>query len=162
MKFIYGILVLLVISTFFSCNPPSNKNGQETNTAKIKENNSQKEKNDIKILNVLSTTNLFSEPTTKSAKIINQKLSNITGETEYVSIDKSCKVVIINEKDNWYKIKVVDPYWLSESHIGWCKSEYIENINNIEEIEIEKDKDYTILYRNKIGQCENIYIYYKN
>lgn len=39
-----------------------------------------------------------------------------------------------------------------------------DNIDNIvkEEIKIEINNDYVILHKNVIGQCENIYIYYKS
>jgi hypothetical protein len=58
-------------------------------------------------------------------KVVNKKATEILKKTIYVSVDYTCKVRIATEKDGWSKITVVEPDYLSTSHIGWIKTENI-------------------------------------
>lgn len=42
-------------------------------------------------------------------------------------INYMCKVVILEEKDDWIKIQVVEPQKLKQNYIGWISRKYIEN-----------------------------------
>lgn len=64
-------------------------------------------------------------PGKKFEKIINEKATEAMHETQYATVDNSCKVREDETKDGWSKIVVVDPDWLSESHQGWIESKYI-------------------------------------
>jgi hypothetical protein len=58
-------------------------------------------------------------------KIINEKATEVMHQTQYATVDYSCKVREDDIKDDWSKIVVVDPDWLSDSHQGWIESKYI-------------------------------------
>jgi hypothetical protein len=64
-------------------------------------------------------------PGEKFDKIINQKATEIMHNTQYATVDYSCKVREDESKDGWSKIVVVVPDWLSISHKGWIESKYI-------------------------------------
>lgn len=68
-------------------------------------------------------------------KLVNQKATEILHKTQYASVDYTCKVEAIEEKNGWTKIIVVEPNWLSESHQGWIETKYIlKNKNQDSEI----------------------------
>lgn len=83
-------------------------------------------------------------------KIINTKATGALGKTEYCQVDYTTKVKIIEESGEWTKIQVVEPEWLSSSHIGWIPTKNIIKTkeNNVlaeldlSEYEIIKTKHY--------------------
>ena len=58
-------------------------------------------------------------PSEKFDRIVNEKASSVSTVTQYIQVDYSVKVIIIETNGNWSKIKVVDPSWLTDTHIGW-------------------------------------------
>ncbi len=64
-------------------------------------------------------------PREESEKLINERATEAFGETQYCQVDHSTKVEVLETKDDWSKIKVVEPHWLSESHQGWIPSSYL-------------------------------------
>ena len=64
-------------------------------------------------------------------KIINTKATEALNETHYLTLDNSCKVVIEEENGEWARIRVVDPYWLGDSHKGWVP---LKNIRKTEKV----------------------------
>lgn len=124
----------------------------------------QKEESKPVVCNVKSTSNLYAEPKSGFSKIINQKATKALGEVYYLSVDSSCKVIILEEQNGWAKIQVVEPDWLSSSHIGWVKSSIIENPADVpmDNSVYEENKDYQVLYNSKIGNTNNFHIYLLN
>ncbi len=111
---------------------------------------------EIQIYNVNTSSDLYSEPSSKSAKLINQKATQALGEVMYLSIDKSCKVKILETNGGWSKIQVTDPTWLTSTHIGWVKSSVIAIPQAGTPIEkFHENKDYQILYSNSQGGVIN-------
>lgn len=104
MKYFLTLFSLLLL--LGGCN-----NSNTTNTESIAEENT-------KIYTVIEDIDIRTEPSSSSAKLINEKASSITGETEYCSVDKSVKMNIVEVKGDWSKIKVTEPEWLADTYNG--------------------------------------------
>lgn len=65
------------------------------------------------------------KPSNKADKVVNKKATQALGETQYCEVDYSTKVEVLEKKDNWVKIKVVEPDWLSDTYIGWIPSNFL-------------------------------------
>ncbi|MGH1517752.1 hypothetical protein [Chryseobacterium sp. JK1] len=65
-------------------------------------------------------------------KLINQKATDALGETNYMQVDYTCLVSIEEEKNNWAKVRVVDPSYLSTTHYGWIPLKNIVQNNDNE------------------------------
>lgn len=114
-------------------------------------------KPEIKIYNVKTPSDIYSEPSSKSAKLINQKATQALGEVIYLSIDNSCKVKILETNGDWSKIQVTDPTWLTSTHIGWVKSNVIAIPQEGAPIEkFHENKDYQIFYSFSQGGVTNL------
>ncbi len=61
-------------------------------------------------------------PSENSEKLINQKATQMLKKTQYLMIDNSVTVTEECSKDGWSRIRVKDPDWLQNSHIGWVQS----------------------------------------
>jgi hypothetical protein len=58
-------------------------------------------------------------------KRINKKATEALGETHYAQVDNTVKVIIEETNGGWSKVKVVEPDWLSTSHVGWIPTKNI-------------------------------------
>lgn len=65
---------------------------------------------------------LRSAPNAKSEKLINQKATQILKTTQYLTIDNTVTVVEECTKGEWSRVRVKEPDWLQNSHIGWAQS----------------------------------------
>lgn len=65
---------------------------------------------------------LRSAPSPKSEKLINQKATKILKTTQYLTIDNTVTVIEECKQGEWSRIRVKEPDWLRNSHIGWVKS----------------------------------------
>lgn len=121
-------LLIFILSTFafgllYSCgSSKSNKsNDESTNLENVVE--------EVSDPNVFSISGediyIRKGPGNNYSKIVNQKATEVTHNTEYLTVDNSCKVRVEDEKNGWSKIVVVDPDWLTESHQGWIESKFI-------------------------------------
>lgn len=151
----YTFLVGLVLITITSCGTTTSKN--ESAASQVIE----EPQNLPVILGVLESTNLYSEPSYTSTKLINKKATEALGETYYLSIDESCRVLILEETETWCKIQVTTPDWLRNSHIGWCEKKFIEYKNEEKNVIVELGKDYSVLDSVYLSGCYNVYIHYK-
>ena len=61
-------------------------------------------------------------PEDNGKKLVNEKATRTLGGTHYCQVDSSTMVVVLETKDEWSKIQVVRPEWLSETHVGWIPS----------------------------------------
>lgn len=68
---------------------------------------------------------LRSGPGEQFEKIINKKASQVMNKIHYAEVDKSVIVVVDDVKDQWSKIRVIEPDWLTGSHIGWVPTKYL-------------------------------------
>lgn len=112
------------------------------------------------ICQVLRSSELFAEPKDGAEKLINQKSTQLLGEVDYLSIDRSCKVKILEEQDGWVKIQVTEPDWLTSSHIGWVKRNIVAMPSEIKEDTsvYEENKDYQVMYEKTIGTMLNVHV----
>lgn len=65
---------------------------------------------------------LRSAPNAKSAKLINQKSTQIMKSTQYLTIDNTVTVAEECNQGDWSRVRVTEPDWLRDSHIGWVPS----------------------------------------
>jgi hypothetical protein len=95
--------------------------------------------------------------------IVNEKASEAIGITEYCQVDNSVKVVVLETKEKWTKIKVVEPEWLSDSHVGWILSKSIitEKDQKAQEIGKLNSKDYQILITDHRPAVQNFHVWLK-
>jgi len=107
----YNILSALVAIIISSCVNPRSK--EESN---IKDQ-SVLQKQKI-FYSVNENTFLLTSPSESAAKIVDS-LNSSPIHNEYYTIDSTVKIIIIGEKNNWKKVKVVEPVWLAERYIGW-------------------------------------------
>lgn len=151
MRFLSLLFILLV---FIGCD--ITENTSETETITSTESIDKK----VIIYEVVKVSDLYSEPNLQSTKLVNQKATEQLGKLYYMSIDKSCKVSVIDTVDGWSKIQVTEPYWLADSHIGWVQNEVIRdtNLKKEEVCLFEENKDYQVLYSKEQGRVINYHI----
>lgn len=118
-------ILFFIILAFFSCKTETQNNELETTIIQadsIPDNTAVESKiSGIKGEDIV----LRKGPGEKANKIINEKATQVLGETQYCEVDYSTKVEILETDGNWVKIKVVDPEWLLDSHVGWILSKYL-------------------------------------
>lgn len=104
------------------------------------------------ICNVIKTSDLYSEPSLKSPKLVNRTATELFKEVHYLSVDSSCKVLIIESQNEWSKIIVWEPDWLRSTHIGWLKNDVlaIPDTNKPKE-KFRENVDYQIMISKKHG-----------
>ncbi|GAB2622618.1 hypothetical protein GCM10027035_18030 [Emticicia sediminis] len=152
--FILGLLLNL------SCSAPSNNDSLSENNNAIDEG-----KEVSKIFGIEGEDiPIREEPSEKSKKIVNQKATEALHKTEYCVVDYSVKVEVLEEKNNWSKIKVIDPDWLSDSHIGWIPSKYLLSPDAKEKQSIGKlnPSDYEIIKTKHNETVDNFHVYLKS
>jgi hypothetical protein len=151
------IYLILGFLLNLSCSAPSKNDTQIEN--KIIEEEKRIKKFGIKGEDIP----IREEPSEKSKKIINQKATEAFNKTEYCVVDYSVKVEVLEERDNWSKIKVVDPNWLSDSHIGWILSKYLVGSDEKEKQSIGKlnPSEYEIIKTKHNEIVENFHVYLK-
>ncbi len=119
-------LLFLVIASLYSCQETKNEsnNIEEKDTSTIQEIKKEPKKiHGIKGEGI----ELREGPGEGFPKVINQKTSKILKKTVYASVDYSVRVKIEEGKDDWSRISVVNPSYLSNSHQGWIRNQYILN-----------------------------------
>ena len=65
---------------------------------------------------------VHAEPNPKSEKVINQAATQILKSTQYITIDYTVTVVEECKQRGWSRVRVTEPDWLRDSHIGWVPS----------------------------------------
>jgi len=103
-------------------------------------------------------------PDEKSKKVINQKGTETLGKTQYCEVDYSTKVEVLETKGGWSKIKVVEPNWLSEIHIGWIPSKYLITKDEEEKQSLGKLNlnEYEIIKTDHNQAVENFHVFLKH
>ncbi|PKP51943.1 MAG: hypothetical protein CVT92_11175 [Bacteroidetes bacterium HGW-Bacteroidetes-1] len=102
-------------------------------------------------------------PGEDSDKLVNKKATEALGETQYAQVDYSVKVIIEATDGDWSKIKVVEPDWLSTSHVGWIPTKNIIMDKKNENKELEKldPNSYEILKTEHNAAVENFHVLIK-
>ncbi|AOM79506.1 hypothetical protein [Pedobacter steynii] len=103
-------------------------------------------------------------PGLKYGKVVNEKATQIIGETQYCEVGFSTKVVTLEREEEWTKIKVVDPEWLSDTYIGWVPSKVIITSEDQEKQSFGRldPNDYQILKTNHNTIVENFHVLLKH
>jgi hypothetical protein len=65
---------------------------------------------------------LRSAANAKSEKLINQKATQILKTAQYLTIDNTVTVIEECTRGEWSRVRVKEPDWLQDSHIGWVQS----------------------------------------
>lgn len=68
---------------------------------------------------------LRNSPTPNGSKLINKKATAAFKETHYLTIDPSVTVREECSKSGWSRVQVVEPRHLTDTHIGWVKSDVL-------------------------------------
>lgn len=137
-------IIIVVVFMLFACteNKRNRTYNNENSVISVKENTKKKKKPKTFDLNK-DKIYLKKMPQKNADNIINEKATKALGTVDYITVDRSRKVVILEQKDQWSKIKVVDPDWLSETHKGWILSKHIIMENKV--LEKLPPKTYEIL-----------------
>jgi hypothetical protein len=149
------IVVLLCLTYLSSCKENIKKSDSESST---------------------STTELAKKPTieiygiegegiivrsgagNKFDKVINEKATSALGKTQYCQVDYTIKVKIIEESGDWSKIQVVDPEWLSASHIGWILTKYIKKTQGNKPLADLDPSEYEIIKTRHNSAVQNFHV----
>lgn len=97
-------------------------------------------------------------------KLVNQKATDAIGEMQYMEVDYTCTVSILEEKNNWAKVKVVEPSHLSSTHYGWIPlKNIVKDINEISSLSLSQF-EYEIIStsENNVSKTYNIYLNINN
>lgn len=62
---------------------------------------------------------LRSGPSADAERLVNQKATEMLGETHYMSVDPSVSVRVLATEGEWVEIQVSQPNHLRDSHRGW-------------------------------------------
>ena len=68
---------------------------------------------------VLRSVDLRDGPGEKYPKKINQKASDALQRIEYLNVDASTTVKLLDVKGEWAEIQVTEPAYLADTHRGW-------------------------------------------
>ena len=126
--------------------------------------------NDLQIETVSNTSTVYNiegedivirvGPGTNYDKLINKKATAALGETHYAQVDYSVKVIIKETSGDWSKIKVIEPEWLSSSHVGWIltKNIIMDKIDENEGLEKLDPNSYEIIKTEHNASVENYHV----
>jgi hypothetical protein len=68
---------------------------------------------------ITRSVHLRDGPGEKYPKKINQKASDVLRRVEYLSVDSSTTVKLLDVKGEWAEIQVTEPAFLADTHRGW-------------------------------------------
>ena len=152
--------LLLIPALILSCSSTQNRVSEENS---ISSGTIERLSNDVFGINVENIPIRIS-PDEKAKKVINQKATETLGKTQYCEVDYSTKVEVLETKGDWLKIKVVEPNWLSESHIGWIPSKYLITKDEEEKQSLDKLNpiEYEIIKTGHNQTVQNFYVLLKH
>src|SRR5690606_1675113 len=99
-------------------------------------------------------------PNDQADKVVNEKATQALGETHYCEVDYSTKVEVLEKKDDWVKIRVVKPDWLSNTYIGWIPFKFLitEADQEKQSIGALNSTEYEILKTEHNSSVENYHV----
>jgi len=165
-------LLIISISILINCNKSNNIKINNLDTLNLKNNNIISSSK----INGLNDSDISHEiyeiegesiivrngPGKNYNKLINQKATDMIGETQYIKVDYTCRISVEEESNGWAKIKVVDPDYLSATHQGWIPLKYIvkntHQANSVKLSELEYEI-ISISKNNNNNNSENYNIY---
>ena len=96
-----------------------------------KENKVQTVEEEPKYYVVKEDVDLLISPSASSKKLVNEKASSITKDMMYCELDKSCKLVVLENKGKYTRVKVIEPDWLTNTYIGWVPTDMLAEFGSI-------------------------------
>ncbi|WP_449387905.1 hypothetical protein [Chryseobacterium lineare] len=163
------LLLILSFSLFISCQKTKKDINNKLDAFHLNSKSNSLENNDSDSRNTvydIKGENIFLRdgPGKNYKKIVNQKATDIIGETQYIQIDYTCTVSVEEEKNDWAKVRVVDPSYLSETHYGWIPVKNIVKSRDQNPIVDVSKLQYDIISttENNVSKNYNIYINIKN
>ncbi len=162
MNRLFSTLTFLASATLIlSCSSPTNSN--DTDKEIPATTNIEQTASKIVGINgediVIRTT-----PEENGKKLVNEKATQTLGETHYCQVDFSTKVEVLETKNTWSKIKIVEPDWLSETHVGWIPSKYLISKEDEEKQSLGKldTKEYEIIKESHKPAAQNFHVLLKH
>lgn len=163
------LLLILSFSLFISCQKTKKDINNKLDAFHLNLKSNSLENNDSNSRNTvydIKGENIFLRdgPGKNYKKIVNQKATDIIGETQYIQIDYTCTVSVEEEKNDWAKVRVVDPSYLSETHYGWIPVKNIVKSRDQNPIVDVSKLQYDIISttENNVSKNYNIYLNIKN
>ncbi len=106
---------------------------------------------------------IYKGPGTNFDKIVNDKATEAFRQIMYCEVDYTTKVDVLETKADWSKIRVVEPEWLSDSHIGWIPSRYlVSKEKEAKKVIVQlKASDYRILTTRHNAAVQNFHVLVK-
>lgn len=155
------LTALLSVMLILSCS--STPNTKDVDNSTLSTNTVEQPSNKILGINGEAIP-IRTAPGEKSKKLVNEKATKALGETHYCQVDYSTKVEVLETKNDWSKIKVVEPEWLSETHVGWIPSKYIISKDEEEKQSLGKldPKEYEIMKTEHKPAVENFHVLLKH
>lgn len=144
---------ILGISLFISCqtkntnqsdSPSSGQNKNEESTSNIEDSIFNLTVGKIYAIDGAEII-IREGPSEEFKGVINQKASNLLNKTIFANVDHSTKVKVIEMNNKWSKITVVEPDWLTDTHIGWIENKYIQESYDEIIIQTLNKKFFTLL-----------------
>jgi hypothetical protein len=159
-RILTGLIAILIVTLILSCSSATNSKKVDNSNLSTSPLEQPSKIFGIDGEDIATRT----APRENSEKLINEKATKALGETQYCEVDYSTKVEVLETKDNWSKIKVVDPDWLSESHVGWILSKYLVSKDEEEKHALSKldAKEYEIIKIAHKPAVQNFHVHLKH
>ena len=160
MKNIKAFLLLTCAILILSCNSENTATDTSDSIAVSDPNKGQSEILRINGENIP----IRSGPGKAFDKLVNEKATEAIGETQYCEVDYSVKVEAMETKEDWTKIKVVEPEWLSDIYIGWIPSKYIisEKENEKQSLGKLNSSEFEIIKEKHNSAVQNFHVLLKH
>lgn len=157
-----SILTFLVsVTLLLSCSSPTNSKDTDKEISVP----TKVEQTESKIFGINGEDiALRTTPEENGKKLVNEKATQAFGETHFCQVYYSTKVEVLETKNDWSKIKVVEPDWLSETHVGWIQSKYLISKEDEEKQSLGKldPKEYEIMKESHKPAAQNFHILLKH
>ncbi|MDT3402257.1 hypothetical protein [Mucilaginibacter terrae] len=104
-----------------------------------------------------------SGPGEKFPRLINEKATEALHETQYCTVDRSVKAEVLAKKANWTKIRIIEPEWLSDTHVGWIPDDVLVSVGEVDSITtITIDpKEYEVIVTDHRPAVQNFHVWLK-
>lgn len=159
-KFSISLVILVFFLSITACNKKEDGNSSKKTEANKK-----------RLTAYVKGKGVFLKDKPNGDKIVNEKTTEGVGKGEYLQVDSNYLLRIIEEKDDWVKVRVISPSYLLESHVGWLSLKDLEEEEKEAEykrpepvVDTNKNIDlskftYEVIKKTKNNVSENYHIY---
>ncbi|SES06512.1 hypothetical protein [Pedobacter rhizosphaerae] len=114
-------LISLLLLIIYGCGSADHKENKEAD-------NKYEIQSKDKFYSVVKAAFLLNFPSQSAPKVIDS-INSSEIHKEYCLLDSTNKVIITDIKDNWCKVKVIEPDWLSKTYIGWVPADNLVEVH---------------------------------